>query len=247
MTLARPRARVLLVGAGGVGAPAALALAASGEVELVVVDDDEVAVHNLHRQILFAEGDVGRPKLEAFAERLRERFPDVRLELVSGRVLPDVALALVSTVDVVLDATDNFASRFLAADACALAERPVIHAAAVRTRATVTAVGPHVRRGVGQACYRCLFEDLPEGDAPDCATAGVLGPVCGVSGALAADRVLREVRGDESKRGTVISFDGLADRLREVRFRPRADCALSGASPSIHALDEARYVGPACG
>ncbi|HEY4122358.1 MAG TPA: ThiF family adenylyltransferase, partial [Byssovorax sp.] len=178
--------RVVLVGAGGIGAPAALALALGGVRALTVVDDDRVELTNLHRQILFTEADVGRDKVDAFADALAARAPDLSIERVRGRALPHTTGAIVDGAAVVIDATDNFASRFLLADACRLAGVPVVHAAAVRLVATVMA-----SRGDGAPCYRCLFEDLPSGDAPDCATAGVVGPVCGVAGALAADRALR--------------------------------------------------------
>src|SRR6185295_13146508 len=135
-----------------------------------------------------------------------------------------------------IDATDNFASRFLLADACALAGVPVVHAAAVRWSATVMAVAPR-----GRPCYRCLFEDLPEGDAPDCATAGVVGPVCGVAGALAADRALRVLAGDASVYGSIATFDGLRDALRSVPVRARRGCPLCGDAPAVVNLDPMRY------
>src|SRR6185369_1029852 len=157
---------------------------------------------NLHRQILFSDEDVGRPKIEAFAAAIERRFPATRVELHRGRALPDTAAAVLAGAAVVVDATDNFASRFLLADACALAGVPVVHAAAVRWQATVLAVS-----AAGRPCYRCLFEDVPRGDAPDCATAGVAGPVCGVAGALAADRALSVLRGDASVYGAITTFD----------------------------------------
>ena len=231
----------MLIGAGGIGAPAALALGAAGVPALLVADDDRVELSNLHRQILFTDADVGRPKLDAFAEALRRRFPALSVELHRGRALPGTVAALVSGAAVVVDATDNFASRFLLADACAQARVPVVHAAAVRWTATVMAVAAS-----GRPCYRCLFEDVPGGDAPDCATAGVAGPLCGIAGALAADRALRLLAGDASVTGSVVTYDGKRDLLREVAVRARPACPLCGDAPSILDLDPARYVPRAC-
>jgi molybdopterin/thiamine biosynthesis adenylyltransferase len=231
------RADVLLVGAGGIGAPAALALGAAGLSSIEIVDDDRVELGNLHRQILFAPDDVGAPKLEATKRALAARFPRLDVRITPGRALPATALGLVKRARVVLDATDNFASRFLLADACRLAGVPVVHAAAVRWRATVFAAS-----AAGRPCYRCLFEDIPAGPAPDCATAGVMGPVCGVAGAVAADRALAVLAGDPSAFGHVISFDGLGDKLRRAPVRPRAGCPLCGERPAIDAIEASRYV-----
>jgi adenylyltransferase/sulfurtransferase len=233
--------RALLVGAGGIGAPAALALGAAGLRELAVVDEDRVEVTNLHRQILFSERDVGRPKLDAFADALEARFPGLSVTRHFERFLPDTARALAGSASVVVDATDNFASRFLIADACRLAGVPVVHAAAIRWRATVLAVTAE-----GRPCYRCLFEDLPDGPAPDCATAGVVGPVCGVAGAIAADRALRLLAGDATAAGAVVTYDGLADRLREVPVAPRESCLLCGDRAAITSIDPSRYEAPRC-
>ena len=228
--------RLLLVGAGGIGAPAAIALAAAGLDALTVADDDAVELGNLHRQILFEDADVGRPKLEAFAAALRTRSPAMEVTLARRRFLPSTAIDLLAGIEVVIDATDNFASRFLIADACAIAGVGVVHAAAVRWRATVLAVGP-----AGGPCYRCLFEDLPEGPAPDCASAGVVGPVCGVAGAVAADRELQMLAGDAGVTGTIVTFDGLRDILRAVPVARRSGCPLCGERRLFQSLDPTRY------
>lgn len=236
------RAPVLLVGAGGIGAPVGWALGLGGLPALDVADDDRVEIGNLHRQILFADDDVGRPKLDAFAERLRARFPRLAVGLHRTRATPETAASLVAGRAVVVDATDNFATRFLLADACHLAGVAVVHAAAIRWRATVLTALPE-----GRPCYRCLFEAPPSGAAPDCATAGVLGPVCGVAGAIAADHALGVLRGRGGEvAGRIVTFDGLRDRLREVRVASRGDCALCGREPSIRSLDAERYVAVAC-
>jgi len=231
---------VVIVGAGGIGAPAAIALAAAGVPTLRVADDDRVELSNLHRQILFTDADVGRPKLDAFADALQRRFPRTAVELHRGRALPGTAAGLIAGASVVIDATDNFASRFLLADACMLAGVPVIHAAAVRWTATVMAVSAR-----GRPCYRCLFEDVPTGDAPDCATAGVAGPVCGVAGALAADAALAILSGQEAG-GSIVTFDGRSDVLRRVAVRPRRACPLCGEARSVRDLDPGRYQPRTC-
>lgn len=222
------KAEVLIVGAGGIGAPAAWALGAAGLPALDVADDDVVELANLHRQVLFDEADVGRPKLDAFVAALGRRFPGMRAGGSATRATPDTVGELIAGRRVIIDATDNFASRFLLADACATAGVAVVHAAAVRWQATVLAVRPG-----GRPCYRCLFEAPPEGDAPDCASAGVAGPVCGVAGALAADRALRLLAGDATAAGHVVTFDGRRDRLRAVTVTPRPSCPLCGERPSI--------------
>jgi molybdopterin/thiamine biosynthesis adenylyltransferase len=241
-------ASVLVVGAGGIGNPAALALWSAGVGRLLVADDDEVEASNLHRQILYTEADIGQPKTAAFARRLLERpappapsEPPRRQVETMGRALPETLFAALASVDVVLDGTDNFATRFLLADGCHLAARPVpvIHAAAVRWTGTVTVVAAD-----GLPCYRCFFEDLPTGNAPDCATAGVVGPLCGVVGGLAANEVLRILVGDRTGLGSIIRFDARHARFRRTTFAPRRDCPLCGATPTIHSLDRNRYTAP---
>jgi molybdopterin/thiamine biosynthesis adenylyltransferase len=232
---------ILLIGAGGIGAPAALALAAAGVQELTLVDEDAVELSNLHRQILFEDADVGRPKLEVLAEALGRRFAGLGIRRRSGRALPDNVLALVAGAALVIDATDNFPSRFLLADAAHLAGVAIVHAAAVRWQATVMAVA-----AAGRPCYRCLFEDLPDGVVIDCASAGVAGPVCGVAGSLAADRALRLAAGDASACGEIVTYDGLRDRLRAVAVRPRRDCPLCGEGAVISSILESRYGSVGC-
>jgi molybdopterin/thiamine biosynthesis adenylyltransferase len=238
----RAKARVLLVGVGGLGCPSALVLARAGVASIAIADDDVIEEANLHRQILFDEVDVGAPKAEtaAFAlERLagREGF---RASALGTRFLPHNAVQLAQSADVVVEGSDNFATKFLVADACAIARVPVVHAAAVRWGGTVLAVGPR-----GAPCYRCLFEDIPREGAPNCADAGVIGPMVGVVGAIQADLALSLIEG-EPVEGTLVTFDGLTDTLRRRTIPSRDDCALCGRTPTIDRIDAARYIAEEC-
>ena len=228
----------LVVGVGGLGCPVALALAEAGVGRIVLCDDDLVDSTNLHRQILFTESDVGSDKLQAAERALyRAGARPGSIELVHSRFLPENARDLARGVDVVIEGADNFATKFLCADACFLAARPVVHGAAVRLRATVLCVAAE-----GAPCYRCLFEDLPSGAAaPNCAEAGVLGPVVGFAGALMADRALSVLLGDTRVFGNLVSFDGKADRAREHTLAARPRCALCSAERSIAKIDYDRY------
>jgi molybdopterin/thiamine biosynthesis adenylyltransferase len=232
----------LLVGVGGLGSPAAIALARAGVGTLGIADDDEVETTNLHRQILFGEGDVGRPKTAAAARAIglwAAPLP-VRVVVHDTRLLPGNAVDLVKSYDVVVEGSDNFATKFLAADACAIANVAVVHGAAVRWHGTAFAVGPR-----GRPCYRCLFEDLPREDAPGCSEAGVVGPVVGVVGAVQADLALAMLDG-RSVEGTLVTFDGRADRLRRRSVAWRSDCELCGASPTIDRIEPNRYTSRDC-
>lgn len=233
----------LVVGVGGLGCPVALALAEAGVGRIVLCDDDLVDSTNLHRQILFAESDVGTDKLGAAERALyRSGARPGSIELVRSRFLPENARELARGVDVVLEGADNFATKFLCADACFLEQRPVVHGAAVRLRATVLCVAAE-----GAPCYRCLFEDLPSGAAaPNCAEAGVLGPVVGFAGALMADRALSVLSGDASIFGNLVSFDGKADRARELTLGARPLCALCSAERSITEINYDRYTAANC-
>ncbi len=234
---------MLVVGVGGLGCPAALSLVQAGVGRVLLADDDLVDETNLHRQILFDEQDVGQDKLDAALRALsRYAAPGQRIELVRSRFLPDNARELARSVDVVVEGADNFATKFLAADACRLEARPVVHGSGVRWVATAWSVASG-----GRPCYRCLFEDLPGGDAaPNCAEAGVMGPVVGLAGALMADLALSVLVGDADRTGRIYTFDGKSDQLRSVEVTPRVDCALCGENPRIRDIDEARYMDPGC-
>ncbi len=232
----RRDARVLVVGVGGLGCPCAIALARAGVGTLRLCDDDLVDVTNLHRQILFDDASVGEPKLDA-AERALRAIAEVVIERTATRFLPERARELIEGCDLVVEGADNFATKFLVADACALAGVPVVHAAAVRLHGTALAVSAR-----GAPCYRCVFEDVPQGGAPSCEVAGVLGPMVGVVGALQADLALALLDGRDVG-GTFVSYDAASDTLRKTRFRAREACALCGSARRIDDLEEGRYKG----
>jgi adenylyltransferase/sulfurtransferase len=156
------------------------------------------------------------------------------------RLLPDNAVDIVAEYDLVLEGSDNFATKFLAADACALRGVSIVHAAAVRWVGTVLAVGRRAR-----PCYRCVFEDLPEGDAPNCAEAGVMGPVLGVVAAVQVDLALAMIDGVAAE-GQLVSFDGKTDALRRRTVFRRADCRLCGDAPAIRGIEPNAYVSTVC-
>ena len=233
----RANARVLVVGAGGLGAPAILALAHAGVGTIGIVDDDEVERTNLHRQILFREEDVGRQKGEAAKDAITRINKRISIEVHPTRFLPHNAIELAQDYDLVIEGSDNFPTKFLVADACHLAKRAVVHAAAVRWVGTALAVSAE-----GAPCYRCVFEDIPKGDAPSCATAGVIGPVVGVVGALQADLALKMIDGEDVA-GQLVSFDGQSETIRRHTLAPRKSCALCGSAKKerISSVEIARY------
>ena len=211
------RARsALVVGVGGLGSPAALVLARAG-VRLTLLDDDRVEASNLHRQILFGDGDVGAPKLARAAARLRAEGAEVRV--VEGRLVPSNALERVAGHDVVVEGADNLATKFLTADACAIAGVPAVQAGAVRWNGWALASLPGA-----SACARCVFEDIPRGRVETCAVAGIVGPVVGVLGALEGALALRVLGGDRSAGGELWSYRGLEGALRRSHVRPRPGC-----------------------
>ncbi len=233
-------ARVLLVGAGGLGSPAALYLAAAGVGHLTLVDPDRVDASNLHRQILYGDADVGRPKLEVASERLRALNPHVSVDPVPQRFGAANALDLVSRHDVVIDGTDNFVSRYLVNDACVLAGRPNVFGSVLRFEGQVS-----VFAAPGGPCYRCLFpEPPPEGLVPSCAEGGVLGVLPGIIGSLQANEVIKLLVGvGEPLIGRLLVFDALALRFREVALPKSPTCPICSPGATVR---EIREVTAAC-
>jgi adenylyltransferase/sulfurtransferase len=223
------RARVLLVGAGGLGSPAALYLAAAGVGTISLVEFDRVDLTNLQRQILYGESDVGRPKIEAAAERLTAINPHVRLECHEARFDLDNALELVADHDLTVDGSDNFPTRYLVNDACVLAGRPDVWGAVFRFEGQASIFG-----APGGPCYRCLFpEPPPAGSVPSCAEAGVFGVLPGIVGAVQATEAIKWLVGvGEPLVGRLLLFDALALGFREVRLARSPDCPICSDQPT---------------
>jgi molybdopterin/thiamine biosynthesis adenylyltransferase/rhodanese-related sulfurtransferase len=218
-------ATVLMVGAGGLGAPAALYLAAAGVGTLRLVDDDVVERSNLQRQVIHREDAIGTPKVASAAAAIAALNPRVRVEPVQARLSSANVDALLRGVDVVLDGADNFPARYLLSDACLKHGLPLVHGAVQRFAGQVAVFDPAHARGVAP-CYRCLFPQPPgPGEAPNCAEAGVLGVLPGLVGLLQANEVLKLLLGiGEPLRGRLLQVDGLGPRFRELRLPADPDC-----------------------
>jgi molybdopterin-synthase adenylyltransferase len=229
---------VLVVGAGGLSCPVLSVLVDSGVTRLTLLDDDRVEVSNLHRQPLYEDRDVGRLKVEAAAEALARRVPTGTLALrcVVDRLAPDNALSLFERHALVIEGSDNYATKFLAADAARVVGVPIVQAGAVRFAGWALGVLP-----TEGPCMRCIFEDIPRGQPETCNIAGVLGPVVGVLGALEATLALELLHGHTRAAGVLWSFDALEGGLRRRRVQARADCALCRGD--IRDLSSDRYIG----
>lgn len=255
------RARVVLLGAGGLGCAAAPVLAraaASRPLHVVIADGDRVEIGNLHRQVMHRAEDAGRRKarsmeraLEAIARAAGAAEGALTTEAWCERIAGERARELVRGADVVLDGTDNFATRFLANDACVLEGVRLVHAASIRWQGQLLGVAPRE----GGPCYRCLFEEPPGAAAGmTCAEAGVAGPVVGVVGALAAELALALLDGrspyqaapDGTRLGRLLTYDGLRGQTRTVRFRRNPSCIACGQEPLAALLPHASYEVPAC-
>jgi molybdopterin/thiamine biosynthesis adenylyltransferase len=229
-------ARVLVVGAGGLGSPLLLYLAAAGVGTIGLVDDDVVDISNLQRQIAHTTASIGTPKVESAAAAARAINPGVTIEAYQVRLTPGNALELAARYDLVCDGTDNFATRFLVSDACVLARRTLVSAAVLRFDGQLAVFKPHA--GEDFPCYRCLYpEPPPPGMVPSCSEAGVLGAVTGVMGALQATEVVKELLGvGESLAGRLLIWDALATRFRLVRLKRDPGCPACGANATLHDL-----------
>ena len=220
--LALRQARVLTIGAGGLGAPLLLYLAAAGVGTLGIVDDDVVALSNLQRQVLHATADIGRPKVETAAAAILRLNPHVNVETHAVRLTAANALALIGDYDLVADGSDNFATRYLVSDACFFAARPLVTAALGRFEGTLTTIRAHERGPDREPypTYRCLFpEPPPPGTVPTCAEAGVLGALAGVLGSMMALEAIREIVGfGEGLVGKLLMIDARNMRFETLRY-----------------------------
>jgi len=230
------RARVLVVGAGGLGAPALLYLAAAGVGTLGVVDDDTVSLSNLQRQVIHATPDIGRPKVESAAATIARLNPHVRVETHALRLEEGNARDLVARYDLVADGSDNFATRYLVSDACFHEKKPLVTAAVGIFDGTLTTIRAHERGKDGRPnpTYRCLFpEPPPAGTVPACAEAGILGALTGVLGSLVALEVIREIVGfGEGLVGRLLMIDARAMRFETLNYAWDLENPLSGNEQS---------------
>ena len=231
--LALRAGKVAIVGAGGLGSPTGLYLAAAGIGTIGLIDFDVVDLTNLQRQVLFSTDDVGRGKVHSAATRLRGINPDVRVIEHNVRLTSDNALDILSGYDVVIDGTDNFPTRYLVNDACVLLGKPYIYGSILRFEGQVSVFD--AQRG---PCYRCLFrEPPPPGLVPSCAEGGVLGVLPGIIGSLQALETLKLLVGaGDSLTGRLALFDALSFKWRELRLKKNDECPACGTNPTITAL-----------
>ena len=235
-------ARVLCIGAGGLGSPAALYLAAAGVGTIGVVDFDDVDLSNLQRQILHGTKDVGRDKLESARDRLRDINPKIDIELHKCRFSSENAPQLVGQYDVVVDGSDNFPTRYLSNDVCVFARKPNVYGSVFRFEGQTTVFAPHL----GGPCYRCLFPEPPPPDSvPNCAEAGVLGVLPGIIGMLQAIEAIKLIVGiGEPLVGRLLHFDALKIKFRELNLRRDPECPVCGENPTIFSpIDYEQFCG----
>src|SRR5512139_1281747 len=238
------RARVLVVGAGGLGAPVLLYLAAAGVGTLGVIDDDTVALSNLQRQVIHGTPEIGEPKVESAATAIRRLNPHVTVETHASRLVAANALDLVRGYDIVADGADNFATRYLVSDACFFAKKPLVTAAVGTFDGSLTSIRAHEKSADGSPnpTYRCLFpESPPAGTVPACAEAGILGALPGVLGSLMALEVIREIVGfGEGLVGRLLMVDARSMRFETLSYAWDPNNPLNGNTPTIKDLSQHR-------
>ena len=230
-------ARVLVIGAGGLGAPALMYLAAAGVGTLGVVDDDHVSLSNLQRQIIHATPDIGRLKVDSAADRFAALNPHVTLRLHNRRIDASNALDLIGGYDIVADGSDNFATRYLVSDACYLAKKLLVTGALGVFDGSLTTIRAHETNAQGERnpTYRCLFPEAPPaGTVPTCEEAGILGALAGILGSMTALEVIREIVGfGEGLVGRLLMVDARALRFETLRYRRDPDNPLNGDNATI--------------
>jgi len=234
-------ARVIIIGAGGLGCPVGYYLAAAGVGTIALVDNDTVELSNLQRQIAHSVNTIGMPKVESAKKTFEALNPDVNVIAIQKRISKDDILDLIKAYDIVVDGSDNFPTRYLVNDACVMAGKPLVSGAILRFEGQVTTIVP------GEAaCYRCLFEEPPPaGLVPSCQEAGVLGVLPGVIGGLQATEVLKLIlgKGDVLK-GELLIYNALKTTFRKVKVPRNRECPVCGENPSITELID--YSGGYC-
>jgi molybdopterin/thiamine biosynthesis adenylyltransferase len=233
-------AKVLVIGAGGLGAPLLMYLAAAGVGTLGIVDDDVVSLSNLQRQVIFTTADIGEPKAEAAARALAALNPLVKIEPCTVRISASTALDLLNSYDVVADGSDNFETRYLVSDACYFSGKPLVTAAVGSFDGSLTTIRAHQENSAGQLnpSYRCLFpEPPPPGAIPACAEAGILGALPGILGSMMALEVIREIVGfGEGLVGRLLMVDARDMRFETTRYAWDPQNPLTGTNPTIKDL-----------
>ncbi|MFH1542641.1 MAG: molybdopterin-synthase adenylyltransferase MoeB [bacterium] len=226
-------AKVLVIGAGGLGSPVAAYLTGAGVGTLGIVDSDEVELNNLHRQIIYSTDDIGRKKVEAAKQRLDKANPDVKIVPHVLRLTSDNIMGVIKDYDIIVDGTDNFPARYLINDACVLAKKTLVHGAFFRFEGQAMVIKP----GEGP-CYRCMFsEPPPPGAVPSCQEAGVLGALAGVIGLIQATETLKLILGiGEPLIGKLIIFNSLDMGFRKVKVPKDPKCPVCGEQPTIKKL-----------
>ncbi len=245
-------ASVLVIGAGGLGSPLLMYLAAAGVGRITVVDDDAVDLSNLQRQIAHATADIGRPKAESAAETMRSLNPDISVRALRARLTAENAMELIGEHDVVADGCDNFATRYLVSDACHFARRPLVSAAVGQFSGQLSVFRPYEKGADGNPLpgYRDLLPQAPPAQtAPGAQEAGVIGPLPGVMGALQAMEVIKEITGaGVSLAGWLLLYDALETGFMKIRLTWNPDNPLTGKNPTIRDLSiHARGGGAASG
>jgi len=242
-------ARVLVIGAGGLGSPVLMYLAAAGVGTLGIIDDDRVSLDNLQRQIIHDTPHVGVLKTRSAAEAIHRLNPHVKVIEHPERLSADNALEIISGYDIVADGSDNFATRYLASDACYLAARPLVFAALGPFDGYVTTFKPHEKdaEGTPYPTYRCLFPEAPPpGTVANCSEVGVLGAIAGVIGTLQAVELLKEITGaGDSLAGTLLIYDARSTRFERVAIRWDPANPLSGENPTIRDLSHHKQLASA--
>jgi molybdopterin/thiamine biosynthesis adenylyltransferase len=235
--------RMLVIGAGGLGSPAALYLAAAGVGTLGIADFDRVERHNLQRQLLHTDATVGQPKVRSAADQLARTNPHIRIHEHPLAVSEANALDLFSLYDVIIDGTDTFSVRYLNNDAAVLTQRTLVHGSIYKFEGSVSVFAPHL----GGPCYRCLFPEPPApGSVPNCGEAGVLGALCGVIGSLQALEAIKLCTGlGIPLVGRLLTFDALNASFRTLKIPRDPQCPVCGLAPSIRSLQPTRY-SPSC-
>lgn len=233
-------AKVLIVGTGGLGAPAALYLAAAGVGTLGIIDGDKVDRSNLQRQVIHFTPDLDKPKVLSAKEKIAQINPDVKVNAIQDLFLAHNALDLVKDYDFIIDGTDNFPAKFLINDACVMAKKPFSHGGVLRFD------GQTMTHVPGEACYRCIFDDLPPSNVvPTCSQAGILGAIAGMLGTIQAAEALKYIIGKgELLTNRLLMFNALKMTFREVKFKKRSTCKVCGDNPTITELKD--YEQPVC-